>query len=113
MAEIMMGSGKRLGLSTGMARCRGDEEAKKLFAETTDWTMWHSYLGKTLQNDDDVPDGWVDAMDLLRQCTRPNPLTRITAREILLHPFVVKNADKITEIAAVAVKTKPRVTRAQ
>ena len=50
MAEIMMGSGKRLGLSTGMARCRGDEEAKKLFAETADRTMWHSYLGKVRES---------------------------------------------------------------
>ena len=46
----------------------------------------------------DVPAEWVDTMDLLRKCTRLDPNSRITARGILQHPFIVKNADKISQV---------------
>jgi hypothetical protein len=102
MAEVMMGRGKRHCLSTDFSRSN-QTDSKKLFAEWTDQVMWSKYLEKSTawrhseENPGEVPDEWVDAIDLLRGLTRLDPRQRLTARDALQHPFL-KLADKIHEV---------------
>ena len=105
MAEIMMGQGKSLGLTTDFKKVKNinDRLAKELFAECTDQVMWSRYLQKStewrrhIDNPGEVPAEWHDAIDLLRGLTRCDPNQRFTVQEALEHDFMklAGNIDKV------------------
>ena len=57
-----------------------------------------SQLPAALQ-DNVVPAQWIDVMDLLRSLTREDPAERMTANEVLDHPFL-KLAENLPRIYA-------------
>jgi serine/threonine protein kinase len=71
---------------------------KKIFAQATDRVIWCKLnkLPAALQ-EQHVPSHWTDAMDLLRSLTREEPSERMTANEVLEHPFL-KQADQIQRL---------------
>ena len=68
---------------------------KKIFAQAEDRVIWCKLnkLPAALQKQC-VPSEWTDVMDLLRSLTREEPSERMTAKEVLDHPFL-KQADKM------------------
>jgi serine/threonine protein kinase len=83
LANVLGGSGIRLALMSS--------HDKVIFAEAQDRVIWKrlNKLPAALQQDK-VPDKWTDVMDLLRSLTTLNPLERLTAAEVLEHPFLKK-----------------------
>ena len=67
---------------------------KMIFARAEDrvisgWTKLNK-LSVALKEGGRVPDEWLDVMDLLRSLTRYDPQERMTAAEVLQHPFLKK-----------------------
>ena len=71
---------------------------KVIFAEADDRVIW-SKLNKlpAALKEGRIPDQWTEVMDLLRSLTRLNPHERMTAAEVLQHPFL-KKADKLIRL---------------
>ena len=87
LANVLGGSGLRLSLMSA--------HDKMLFAESQDRVIWKrlNKLPAALDNGE-VPPLWTDVMDLLRSLTRLTPSERLTAAEVLEHPFL-KKADML------------------
>ncbi len=68
---------------------------KKIFAQADDRVIWCKLnkLPAALQKQC-VPSEWTDVMDLLRSLAREEPSERMTAKEVLDHPFL-QQADKL------------------
>jgi serine/threonine protein kinase len=92
LANVLGGSGIRLALISA--------HDKIIFAEAQDRVIWKrlNKLPAALQQDK-VPDRWTDVMDLLRSLMMANPLDRLTAAEVLEHPFL-KKADQLARFYA-------------
>jgi hypothetical protein len=84
LANVLGGSGLRLSML-------GSHD-KMIFAQAEDRVIWTKLnkLSAALKEDGKVPDPWTDAMDLLRSLTRLDPQERMTATEVLQHPFLKK-----------------------
>ena len=62
-----------------------------IFAEAQDRVIWKKLNKLPAALDDGcVPALWTDVMDLLRSLTRLKPSERLTAAEVLAHPFLRK-----------------------
>jgi serine/threonine protein kinase len=92
LANVLGGSGIRLS--------HLGSHDKKIFAQAEDRVIWTKLnkLPAALQ-EQTVPSEWKDVMDLLRSLTREDPVERMTAKEVLDHPFL-KLADKIQGLYA-------------
>ena len=90
LANVLGGSGIRMSLL-------GSHD-KMIFAEADDRVIWRK-LNKlpVALKEGRVPDQWTEVMDLLRSLTRLNPHERMTAAEVLQHPFL-KKADKLPRL---------------
>jgi serine/threonine protein kinase len=90
LANVLGGSGLRLSLMSA--------HDKMLFAEAHDRVIWTrlNKLPAALEKGC-VPAQWTDVMDLLRSLTRLNPQERLTAAEVLQHPFL-KKADMLARL---------------
>ena len=83
LANVLGGSGLRLSLMSA--------HDKALFAEAQDRVIWKKLNKLPAALDDGcVPALWTDVMDLLRSLTRLKPSERLTAAEVLAHPFLRK-----------------------
>ena len=87
LANVLGGSGIRL--------AHLSSHDKKIFAQAEDRVIWCK-LNKlpAALREQLVPPEWTDVMDLLRSLTREEPSERMTALEVLDHPFL-KQAEKI------------------
>lgn len=87
LANVLGGSGIRL--------AHLGSHDKKIFAQADDRVIWCKLnkLATALQ-EQKVPPEWTDVMDLLRFLTREEPAERMTAKEVLDHPFL-KQAEKL------------------
>jgi serine/threonine protein kinase len=90
LANVLGGSGLRLSLMSS--------HDKQIFAEAEDRVVW-SRLNKlpAALTQGRVPEQWADVMDLLRSLTRLRPHERLTAVEVLEHPFL-KKADLLARM---------------
>jgi serine/threonine protein kinase len=84
LANVLGGSGLRISML-------GSHD-KTIFAQAEDRVIWTKLnkLSSALKEGGKVPDPWTDAMDLLRSLTRLDPQERMTASEVLQHPFLKK-----------------------
>ena len=84
LANVLGGSGLRLSML-------GSHD-KMSFARAEDRVIWTKLnkLSVALKEGGRVPDEWSDVMDLLRLLTRHDPQERMTAAEVLQHPFLKK-----------------------
>jgi serine/threonine protein kinase len=84
LANVLGGSGLRISML-------GSHD-KTIFAQAEDRVIWTKLnkLSAALKENGMVPDQWTDAMDLLRSLTRHDPQERMTAAEVLQHPFLKK-----------------------
>ena len=82
-------------LESGLRLSLMSAHDKMLFAEAQDRVIWQKLnkLPAALDNGF-VPPQWTDVMDLLRSLTRLKPSERLTAAEVLEHPFL-KKADML------------------
>jgi serine/threonine protein kinase len=66
---------------------------KMIFAQAEDRVVWTKLnkLSAALKEGGRAPDQWTDAIDLLRSLMRHDPQERITASEVLQHPFLRKS----------------------
>ena len=87
LANVLGGSGIRL--------AHLGSHDKKIFAQAEDRVIWCK-LNKlpAALREQNVPSEWTDVMDLLRSLTREEPAERMTAKEVLDHPFL-KQAEKL------------------
>jgi serine/threonine protein kinase len=71
---------------------------KRAFAQAGESVIWQrlNKLPAALQHDC-VPPQWTEVMDLLQSLTRVEPAERMTADEVLQHPFLRK-ADKLHQL---------------
>ena len=92
LANVLGGSGIRLSLISA--------HDKKIFAQAEDRVIWRrlNKLPAAFQ-DNVVLAQWIDVMDLLLSLTREDPAERMTANEVLDHPFL-KLAEKLPRIYA-------------
>jgi serine/threonine protein kinase len=93
LANVLGGSGIRLSMISS--------HDKALFAEAQDRVIWTKLnkLPAALDSKGRIPDQWTDVMDLLRSLTRLNPHDRMTAAEVLEHPFL-KKADMLARMCS-------------
>ena len=87
LANVLGGSGVR--------QAHIGSHDKKIFAQAEDCVIW-TKLNKlpAALHKQSVPSQWTDVMDLLRSLTREDPAERMTAKDVLEHPFL-KQAEKI------------------
>jgi serine/threonine protein kinase len=92
LANMLGGSGLQVRLSMMSSH------DKMIFAEAENRVIWIKLnkLPAALDNGS-VPDLWTDVMDLLRSLTRKIPHERLTAAEVLEHPFL-KRADMLARM---------------
>ena len=70
------------------------QDQKVLFAEADIPSLW-TRLNKEALRGKEIPDEWQDMIHFLRCLIKKDPAHRITAREALQYPFIVKNADRL------------------